>query len=86
MTKIFAKHGTDEKVFIICKNESVRDVQIMLTEKFGGNWVWVDSLDTQNEFLKFNDGLFYQGFHGNKSRYCNAILRADRSERSDELL
>ena len=73
MIKIFAKHGTDEKVLASCQRKQVRDVQLNLAEKYGGSWVLVDEIEPMNEILHFNDGLKYQGSHGRDERYCNAI-------------
>ena len=78
MIKIFAKHGTDEKVLIVCPREHAREVQLMLVERFGGNWVWIDKLDGKNEFLRFNDGLPYRGFHGKPERYAKGIEQANQ--------
>lgn len=71
--KIFAKHGTSEKVLIFCKTGNVKNIQVMLSEKYGGNWVWVDQLLIGMEFLRFDDGMKYQGFHENIDRYANGI-------------
>ena len=73
MVKIFAKHGTDEKAIVVCPQDQVRNIQLALTEKYGGNWLWVDKIQPNGEILKFNDGLKYLGYHGKDERYCNGI-------------
>lgn len=72
MVKIFAKHGTDEKVLVVCKQEEVGSVLTFLNKNYGENWLWVDRLNP-SEVLKFNDGLLYLGFHGKEKRYCKGI-------------
>ena len=72
MVKIFAKHGTDEKVLVVCQQQEVRDIQARLAEKFGGNWLWVDKVHA-GEILHFKDELLYLGFHGRNERYCSGI-------------
>ncbi len=71
--KIFARYHTSDKVLIACKREQVKDVQIMLAGEFGGNWLWVDQLDTAREFLTFDDGKTYRGFDEKIDRYVNGI-------------
>jgi hypothetical protein len=73
MLKIFAKHGTDEKVLAACPQEAVDNMINSLSEKYGGNWLWVDKLHLYSEVLHFKDELIYKGFHGRDERYCNAI-------------
>lgn len=73
MVKIFAKHGTDEKALVVCPQDQVRNIQLALAQKYGGDWLWIDKLRPNGEILHFNDNLEYQGFHGRDERYCNAI-------------
>ncbi len=73
MIKIFAKHGTDEKVVAVCPRDQVGNIQLELAKKYGGNWLWVDKIHAYSEILKFNDGLKYLGFNGKDERYCNGI-------------
>ena len=70
--EIFAKYGTDEKVVIDCSQGQVRNTQLALAKKYGGEWSLVDFLH-QCEILHFTDGLTYLGFHGKNERYCKAI-------------
>ena len=74
MVKIFAKHGTDEKVLVLCKREEVGTILKFLDANYGKNWLWVDIVN-QGEILKFNDGLIYLGFHGKEERYCKGIKK-----------
>lgn len=73
MLRIFAKHGTSEKVLIFCPNGSVSYAQNLLSNKHGGSWVFVEEMKISTEYLHFDDGLVYQGFHGCDERYCAAI-------------
>lgn len=73
MLKIFAKQQTTEKALVVCAKEQVGNIQHALNEKYGGSWVLVDKLQSQEEILKFDDGLQYLGFHGRKERYVNGI-------------
>lgn len=73
--KIFAKHKTSEKVMISCSQEQCKEIQKMLNDKYGGEWVLVDSLDPFFEILHFDDGQVYQGYHPSIKRYSSAIDR-----------
>lgn len=73
MVKIFAKHGTDQKAAIVCSREMVGPMLKALSDKYSGNWVWVDKLLPVGEILRFTDGLVYKGFHGKDKRYCSGI-------------
>lgn len=73
MIKIFAEFGTSKKVLVVCQVKEVRNIQLGLSEKYGGKWVQVDDFDPMREILLFDDGLKYQGFHGKDERYCSAI-------------
>ena len=72
MIKIFAKYNSDEKVAMICNTYDIERVQIILNDTYGGNWAYVDDVE-KGEFLKFNDGLTYEGFDGSEERYCKFI-------------
>jgi hypothetical protein len=79
MLKIFAKHGTDEKVLAACDQGSIHKTIIALNDKFGGSWVFVDKVRVyEDEVVKFQDGLIYRGFETNKNRYCKAIEKLKR--------
>ncbi|MFV0377782.1 MAG: hypothetical protein ACK5JD_10840 [Mangrovibacterium sp.] len=73
MINIFAKYGTDEKAMVVCSQEQVRNIRVLLSKKYGGNWLLVDELQANSEILKFNDGLKYLGFTGKEERFCNGI-------------
>lgn len=74
MLKIFAKHGSSEKVLVCCEQNEINRVLHHLGDKYGGNWLWVDKINMQSgEILKFDDGLKYLGFHGKDERYCSGI-------------
>lgn len=74
MLKIFAKHGTSEKALVCCDRNEVLKIQHLLSDKLGGNWVWVDKLHRGNhEVLTFDDGMVYLGCDGVTERYSNAI-------------
>lgn len=75
MVKIFAKYGTDEKALVVCSQDQVRNIQISLAKRYGGNWIWVDKLQPNGEILHFKDNLVYRGFHGKNERYCNGIQK-----------
>ena len=75
MIKIFAKKNTSEKVLVTCMREDVRKVQLYLSNELGGDWLFVDKLNSKDEILKFDDGLVYRGFHGRNERYVNGILK-----------
>ena len=82
MILIFAKHGTDEKVLITCTREETRKTQLMLEKEHGGQWLWVDQLHSGEEYLKFNDGLEYRGFHVKKERYFHGAHKGCKKESS----
>jgi len=71
--KIFAKHRTSEKVLISCSQEQCREIQQKLNDKYGGEWVLVDSIDPFFEILHFDDGFVYNGFNPSIERYSTAI-------------
>lgn len=64
---------TSEKVLISCSQEQCKDIQGKLNDKFGGEWVLVDSIDPFFEILHFDDGLVYDGFDPSIERYSTAI-------------
>ena len=70
--RIFAKHGTDEKVIILCPRQNVGQVQKALIKSYGGNWLLVDDLKV-DEIIKFNDNQEYLGYNPNVKRYCSKI-------------
>ncbi len=72
MIKIFAKKGTDEKVAIECLPRYNAVVIGKLNERFGGEWIAVETIDTF-ECIKFNDGDIYKGFDNRAGRYSKAI-------------
>jgi len=77
MLKIFAKHGTDEKIAVYCHKGQVVNLQKSFENQFGGNWLLVDECYTSGEILKFNDGQIYKGFEPNQPdefRYSKAIV------------
>lgn len=76
MIRIFAKKNTTEKVAMLCPRQSAGFVMKNLNKIYGGDWVMVDDLKP-NEFIKFDDGLEYKGFHGRDERYCGAIGKFD---------
>lgn len=73
MLRVFAKHGTSEKCLVVCPRENVRNVQHLLSQNYGGEWLLVDEIDPRKEVLKFDDGLKYLGFYGKPERYSSAI-------------
>jgi hypothetical protein len=70
--RIFAKHGTDEKVIIACPRPNVGQVMEALCKADGGRWLLVDDLKV-NEIVRFNDGQKYQGYSPKINRYCSKI-------------
>lgn len=77
MFTIFAKYGTDEKIVIHCFPAQHRKILEKLNKHFGGNWLAVDELRTENEIIKFNDGLIYKGFQSNIERYSDSIRKVN---------
>lgn len=78
MLKIFAKHGTDEKIAVYCHRGQFAMLQNEFDRQFGGKWLLVDECLTGGEILKFNDGQVYQGFEPNQPddfRYSKAIVK-----------
>lgn len=72
---IYAKYGTTEKALVpFPEGSSSRDVQIMLMQKFGGNWLLVDNLKS-GEILSFSDNTEYRGYSPDFARYSDAIIK-----------
>lgn len=72
---IYAKYGTKEKALVPFPDGSnSRDVQILLTRKFGGEWLLVDNLKS-GEILSFSDNTEYRGFSPDFKRYSDAIQK-----------
>ncbi len=83
---IFAKLGTTEKVIVACVRLDAPKVMGWLNATFGGDWVWCETLNWQKkEFIKFDDSLKYEGFHGNPERYCGGIGSMPDLYTKDEL-
>ena len=76
MLKIFAKKDTNEKVLMYVPNGYVKDVLEKLNNKFGRNWLWVDSLKP-GEALSFTDNMVYQGYTPDIERYSSNIIKLD---------
>lgn len=72
MVKIFAKQGSDEKALVVCQIDQVVSVMKALTEKYDGNWLFVDKVNP-GELLHFNDGQIYRGFNPSIERYSPLI-------------
>lgn len=70
MIKIFAKRGTDEKILISCPDYQVMRVVQILKDTYGHDWVYVDKIQS-GEFLRYNDGIEYLGYHGREERYSS---------------
>jgi hypothetical protein len=71
--RIFAQKGTTKKAVIRCMKGQVENVMIILSQKYGGSWIWVDQLKPF-EGIMFDDGLTYHGFNPNTERYSTAIV------------
>lgn len=68
MIAIFAKHKTNEKIVIGCIRKQVTGIQKQLNEQFGGQWIFVDHLES-GEILKYSDKKEYKGFSPDIERY-----------------
>lgn len=78
MLKIFAKHGTDEKIAVYCTRYQIPSLMQKFENQFGGAWLLVDECSPGDEILKFNDGQIYRGFESNMHegfRYSKSILK-----------
>ena len=71
MIRIFAKLGTSEKV-LVATYEGASVIALKLNKQYGGDWIWVDKLDS-GEILTFSDSSTYRGFHGKNERYAKGI-------------
>lgn len=61
MLKIFAKYGTNErKIVFINPNEN--NIQKLLNEKYGGDWLLVNDFSLGDE-LHFETSEIYKGFN-----------------------
>lgn len=70
MVKIYAKYGTNEKVMIF---QDIPDIQIILQMKFGGEWLLVDQIKSNDEALVFTDTNIYKGYHPDIKRYADIV-------------
>lgn len=73
MFRIFADRFTKRKVAAIVKPEDGYAFLIALNEKFGGNWVFVDTIDPSKECILFEDDFEYKGYSPEIERYSTAI-------------
>ena len=71
---IFAELGTRNKVTLAANRVDLPAIQIELGKKFGGDWVWVDTL-RPGEVLTFTDGREYNGFINKGDRYSDQIVK-----------
>jgi hypothetical protein len=86
MLRIFAKHGTNEKVLMMVPpGEAINFVMSRLNNQFGGDWVYVDALKV-NEFIRFTDNMVYLGYHPKFTRYSNAIFELKTPEILPDLI
>jgi len=71
---VFARYGTNEKIVVPVPNvpEINRTIQRKLNEQLGGDWIVVDQVGP-GEFIKFTDGMKYQGFTPKIKRYTDAL-------------
>lgn len=72
--RIFAKLGTDEKVAVMCGHGQNSTIATMLSKQFGGNWLFVETVHSCIEGIKFNDGQIYNGFNPDIEKYSSAII------------
>lgn len=72
--KIFAKHGTSQKVIVNCTKLNILDTMVRLNNLYGGSWVFVEELNF-TEGLFFDDAMPYKGFGGptENERYSKGI-------------
>lgn len=70
---VFAKRYTTEKVIILCQNNKIGEKMEALNRQFGGNWIYVDSINKETEILKIDDNLKYEGFKLSQERYINGV-------------
>ena len=69
MLTIFANHKTSKKVIAFCKEKERPAFQMALAMKHGGNWVVVDTFYMMTDYLIFDDGIEYRGYHPEIKRY-----------------
>lgn len=71
---IFAKLGTNErKIVFINPNEN--DIQSILNQKYGGEWIFVNEL-CLGDILDFKSEDIYEGFDNREDdNYCVGALR-----------
>lgn len=72
MIVIFAQQNTNKKVAIECiSTASKANMQSLLIQKFGGNWLSVEDIKYGN-ILVFEDDQVYQGYNAKKTTpYAN---------------
>jgi len=73
MLKVFAKYGTDEKALVMCRRDQIGQIMERLSKKYDGSWIYVDSINLNDEIIHLTDGLKYLGYTPNQERYCSVI-------------
>lgn len=70
---ILANHKTNERI-VVFLNPKENNIQKIVNEKFGGNWVKVDEL-CLGDMLKFTSNDVYLGFDNREDgNYCQGAL------------
>lgn len=58
---------------MVVQKHDIGEAMKKLNQDFGGNWVFVETINPSVEVIKFDDGLIYRGFDGVRERYSDAI-------------
>jgi len=71
--KIFARKDT--KIKALCQDRGLSSVQLqeLLRQRHGGDWVYVEDFKKSDDFLLFTDGMTYEGFSVDIDRYSDAV-------------
>jgi hypothetical protein len=70
---ILANHNTNERIVVFI-NPTENNIQKIVNEKFGGNWVKVGEL-CLGDMLKFTSDDIYLGFDNREDdNYCQGAL------------